>query len=94
MSEGKDGGGAAVSHLYRFRSIKNLLDAVLAPGRFPARSAISPSRRAHNRDTERPGCGREEAASGVRIVMRDNVSADRADPGKPFAGGRRSTRLR
>jgi hypothetical protein len=26
MSAGKDGGGAAVSYLYRFRSIKNLLD--------------------------------------------------------------------
>jgi hypothetical protein len=26
MSEGTDGGGAAVSHLYRFRSIKSLLD--------------------------------------------------------------------
>jgi hypothetical protein len=33
------------------------------------------------RDTERPVVEGEEATSGARIVMRDNVSADRADPG-------------
>ena len=32
-------------------------------------------------ETQSAGCGGEEATSGVRIVMRDNVSADRADPG-------------
>jgi hypothetical protein len=30
--------------------------------------AISPSRPDHNRDTERPGCGRDEATSAVRIA--------------------------
>src|SRR5580700_6916785 len=42
----------------------------------PRQMIACPSRPAHNRDTERPGCGREEATSGVRVVMRDNVSAD------------------
>ena len=51
-----------------------------------------PSRPAHNRDTERPGCGMGEATSGVRIVMRDNVSADRAEPDVNPLERRRITR--